>query len=547
MKRWLNLAFVASCAMIFLACSLGIGTKKQAANVGIIPAPAKMELLGGSFPVGAKTRIVLLGDTKPLAARFLSAGLKERTGMELPILRSGKAVKGAIALELSKDASGNPEGYKLTVKRDGVLISAPTETGLFYGTQSVLQMADARQATPAKKLGLPCVRIEDQPRYGYRGLMLDESRHFFGKEVVKQTLDQMAYLKMNRFHWHLTDTPGWRIEIKKYPKLTEVGSIGNNTTTETAPEFYTQDEIREIVAYAAARQIMIIPEVDMPGHANAAVRSYPELAGGISRRHGHFVFNPAKEETYRFLEDVLSEVAQLFPAPFIHLGGDEVSFGNQDWKTDPEILKFGRERGLNNPIELEHYFVKRMADYINKLGKTTMGWDEITSSGVSRDGSVLFWWRHNMPNALKVGLKEGYPVVLCPRTPCYFDFIQDKRDKVGRTTLLNSIDKVYDFPDPIIAKYAPAGTESQIMGIEACVWSEDIAGAKRMQYMVYPRIAALAEACWTPKAGKHYEGFMSRLGSYLCVLDQEKIYYYDPFNPDKTPEAAGPGKAVKPY
>lgn len=542
MKRWLHALLLVSCIAGLSACSSMMPAKKIAGDPGIIPAPAKCEMHEGSFATTAKIKISVGKNVKPASARFLSIGLKQRAGLDVQIvgLHSFPSA-GMIRLNLSPKASANPEGYTLDITRGAVTISAPTEAGLFYGVQSILQMADARGAAPGKELSLPLVHIEDQPRFGYRGLMLDESRHFFGKKVVLETLDMMAYLKMNRFHWHLTDSPGWRIEIKKYPKLTEIGSIGSHSNPVTTPGFYTQEDIKEIVAYAAARQIMIVPEIDMPGHANAATRAYPELSGGNSRRYGNFTFNPAREETYKFLDDVLTEVSALFPAPYIHIGGDEVSFGSEPWMTDPVIQRFAGEHGYESLTEIEHYFVKRMADFINNsLHKKTMGWDEITSSGVSARNSVLFWWRQNMPDNLKVGLRNGYDFVLCPRAPCYFDFIQSKDDKVGRPTLVNTIQRVYEFPDDYFDKAVPPETESQILGVEACVWSEVISTPRRFHYMVYPRIAALAEDGWTARRNKNLDGFMSRLRSFLTVLDEKRIYYFDPFDPARTPEPPGP-------
>ncbi|MEN6627348.1 MAG: beta-N-acetylhexosaminidase [Candidatus Sumerlaeia bacterium] len=545
MRRLLTGMLALSAVAVLAACSFAVKgpAAKPVQFAGIIPAPARFEAGQGTFAFGRGTAIVVRSEAGAVPAGFLKEGLKKRIGLNLAIKQTAPA-SGAVVLETSASASVSPEGYVLAVGPEKVTISAPAEAGLFYGVQSLLQMIDARGA--ARGRTIPCARIEDQPRFGYRGLMLDESRHFFGKETVKQCLDQMAYLKLNRFHWHLTDSAGWRIEIKKYPKLTEIGGIGNHTEPDAPARFYTQDDIREIVAYARLRQITIIPEIDMPGHASAATRAYPEFSGGGSQRYPGFTFNPGSEKTYGFLEDVLGEVAALFPGPYIHLGGDEVSFGNQQWDTDPQIVGFRQEHGLKDKVELEHYFIRRMAGAIEGLGKVTMGWDEITSSQVPPDKSVLFWWRHDKRLLLRRALQKGYRVVLCPRAPLYFDFIQLEGQQVGRRPMFNDLARVYNFPDPIIKDVVPEGTATQIQGVQACVWTESIAGDKRLKYMTFPRIAALAEDAWTPAANKNYDDFLGRVRGYLRVLDREKIHYFDVFDPARTPEPPAPERAAKP-
>lgn len=267
----------------------------------------------------------------------------------------------AIGIEYSDEA------YQLEITPDSIFIDATSAKGAFYAHQAIKQLARHERGK------IRCCRIYSSPRYAWRGFMLDESRHFFGKEKVKQYLDLMALLHLNVFHWHLTDEPGWRIEIKKYPKLTEIGAVGNWHDAQATPQFYTQDDIREIVAYAAERQIMVVPEFDMPGHATAVCRAYPEVSGGGEGRWKHFTFHPCKEETYRFISDVLDEIVALFPAPYIHIGGDEVHYGNQNWFTDPEIQNFIKEKGLINETGLEHYFIRRAADLVAAKGKKMIG------------------------------------------------------------------------------------------------------------------------------------------------------------------------------
>lgn len=366
---------------------------KMIPDAGIIPAPVKIEFQSGQFLLDDRTGILCRNSEAKAAATFLLAELKSRKGWELPLVRSGKEGAGLISLELDTRQKISAEGYSLEVTANGASLCAASRAGLFYAVQSLLQMVDAQSGTNRDAVSLPGVNIADAPCYEWRGLLLDESDHFFGTENVKELLDMMAYLKMNRFHWHLTDDYGWRIEIKRYPKLTQSGASRDFTEPHAPPLFYSQADIREIVKYAQDRHIIIVPEVDMPGHATAATQAYPEISGGGVGKYANYTFNPAKPETYRFLKNVLTEVCEMFPGPYLHLGGDEVWFGNQPWSTDPQIVKFTHDQGLTNAVDLEHYFTRRMTGVIHDLGKTPMGWDEITQAGVSPSQAIIFWWR----------------------------------------------------------------------------------------------------------------------------------------------------------
>jgi len=371
--------------------------------------------------------------------------------------------------------------------------------------------------------------------------MLDESRHFFGKEKVKQYLDIMASLRMNVFHWHLTDEPGWRIEIKKYPKLTSVGAIGNWHDPNAPATFYTQEEIKEIVAYAAERHIMVVPEFDMPGHATAVSRSYPELSGGGEGKWDGFTFHPCKETTYQFISDVLDEIVSLFPSPYIHIGGDEVHYGNQSWFTDPEIQQFIKDKKLQNETGLEHYFVNRAADIVASKGKTMIGWDEIIDAGVSPGKAVVMWWRHDRKHQLVKALENGYQVIMTPRRPFYADFVQYGEHNVGRLwNGYNTIEDVYRFPEPII--HLTKDYEDQVMGLQFSLWTERVADTKRLDFMTFPRLVAVAEDGWTPAKEKECSLFMKKLPYFLDYLKTLGIYYFDPFNPASTPEPDAPAK-----
>lgn len=513
-------------------------------TAGVIPAPTRCQVLSSGFDLDGSAEIFCTSGAEAEAAEFLKSELKSRTGLELRLSRPGKAATNGIHLELTGPGVYPAEGYSLEMSPNAAWIRASSAAGLFYGVQTLLQAADARSAAPGKPVLLPSLSVRDEPRFGWRGLMLDESRHFFGKQTVKELLDVMAWLKLNRFHWHLTDEPGWRIEITKYPRLTSVGGRGSWSDSKAPVAFYTQADIREIVEYAARRHIMIVPEIDMPGHATAACRAYPEYSGGGTGQWAGFTFNPAKEETYRFLEDVLREVARLFPGNYIHLGGDEVHFGNQSWSTDPEIVEFTRKQGLKNAAELEQYFVRRMASAIQRLGKTTMGWDEIAGAGVPASDSAVMWWRHDKPQLLKQLLEKDYRVVLCPRLPCYFDFVQDKSHQHGRrwNGRFNTLSNVYQFPEPVTDGLVPAGKENNVLGVQACVWTERISNRERLGFMTFPRLAALAEAGWTPAAAKDEKGFERRLRVFLRELDRRGIPYFNPFDPARTPEPPAPEK-----
>ncbi len=541
MRTWLTIGMAAWLTLTASAVSPGLG---------IIPAPAKSEVSAGSFTLDTKTKIYFWNDADAkAAAEVLRDGFKERMGLKLgtAALRKQDSTAGAIVLELSRAEGTNTtmaENYSLVVSTAGITIRASSAAGLFYGVQSLLQMASAHVVMAGKPLNLPAVTIADVPRFQWRGVMLDESRHFFGKKTVKELLDVMAALKMNRFHWHLTDADGWRIEIKKYPRLTKIGGKGSWSDTNAPVAFYTQADIREIVAYARERHIMVIPEIDMPGHATAASRAYPEISGGGTGQWAGFTFNPAREETYRFLEDVLREVAALFPGLYIHLGGDEVHYGNQSWSSDPEIVKFTRDQGLTNAVELEQYFVRRMAGVIHKLGKTTMGWDEIAGAGVPPSNSAVMWWRHDKTQLLTQLFERDYRVVLCPRLPCYLDFVQDETHQHGRRwkEKFNTLADSYQFPEPVTDGLIPAGKEGNVLGVQACLWTERIQNRERLAFMTYPRLAALAEAAWTPAMAKDFNSFINRIPAFLRELDRQNIPYFNPFAPVKTPEPIGPTK-----
>lgn len=488
-------------------------------NAGLIPMPQKYVQGKGVFRLNSQTSISdNQKELKGIVHYFQDEVLRQK-GISI----KEKTFSANIVLKLIKNKK-NPEGYNLKVSPKQIVISAGTENGIFYGVIALLQMAVNSENTE-----ITSCTITDSPAYAWRGLMLDESRHFFGKEKVKSILNWMAFYKLNTFHWHLTDEPAWRLEIKKYPKLSVVGGTGDYLNPNLPAQYYTQADVEEIVAYAEARYIKVIPEIDMPGHATAANRAYPEYSGGGSVGHPDFTFNPGNENTYSYLSEILKETNALFPAAMIHLGGDEVSFGNEKWKTAPSILKLKKKYNLKDDIAVERYFMKRMADSVYRINAKVLVWDEMADADLPNDKTIMFWWRQDKPEQLKAALNKGYQTVLCPRLPLYFDFVQDSTHRYGRkwNKRYNPIEQVYNF-NP--AQFAENPNERKnILGIQANLWTETVSDEKRLDYLLFPRIAALAEAAWTNKEAKNFDTFQNALKKHILIYNTSKIYYYDPF------------------
>lgn len=496
-------------------------------QVNLIPAPANSSSGRGAFNLGSTARIESNGGYAGKLATVL--------GSDLKTLNLSGTSSGSIQINLNSQSNHDAEAYSLQVTPEKILLEASTEAGLFYAKEALVQLTRFNEGK------IPVCRIDDAPRYSWRGFMLDESRYFFGKEKVKQYLDIMASLRMNVFHWHLTDEPGWRIEIKKYPKLTTVGATGNYHDPNAPAAFYTQEEIKEIVAYAAERHITIVPEFDMPGHATAVCRAYPEFSGGGEGRWEHFTFHPCKESTYQFISDVLDEIVELFPSPYIHIGGDEVHYGNQSWFTDPEIQQFIIDNKLLNESGLEHYFIRRVADIVAAKGRKVIGWDEIVDSGVHPSKAVVMWWRHDRQYQFLKALEQGFEVIMCPRRPFYSDFVQYRTHEVGRVwNGYNTIENVYSYPTAIM--HLMTGYEDQVKGLQMCMWTERVGDSKRLDFMTFPRLVAAAEAGWTPEKRKESSLFMQRLPLFLKYLDTLNIYYFNPFAPEERSEPGEPAK-----
>ena len=522
--RIVSLIFAISVASIWLGGGL------TASESSLIPRPVSYHENEGIFTLKSGAFVSACAEELPQYLKWLN----QATSLSLRVapadaasaiqFLSGEMRGNTSAEDLPKLAEG---AYSLRVLPKGVNIYADSPSGHFYGLQTLLQLIQGAEKKPGS-MSIPCADISDVPRFGWRGFMLDESREFSGADEVKQILDSMAYYKMNRFHWHLTDSTGWRIEIKKYPKLTTVGGVGNQHDPKASAKFYTQDQIREIVAYAKARHITVIPEIDMPGHASAAVRAYPQFSGGGSEKNPGFTFNPVDPATDAFLKDILKEIATLFPdAGIIHFGGDEVHFGWKMWPEIPGVKKLMKNEGLKLK-DIEKRFNRRFAQVINDLGYKTGGWDEISHAGLPADKSVVFWWRHDKPQELEHALSEGFEVVLCPRLPCYFDFVQHDSHKSGRRWGggFSPLADVYAFPGQL---KLPAHKPGQILGVQACLWTETTVTRERREFLTYPRLLAMAEACWTAPESKEFAGFEVRLKSHLPQLKKRGIHFYDPF------------------
>ncbi len=505
-----------------------------AQQLPITPYPNQVEIKEGSLKI---SQTITIDDVKSSFKGELDVFKKQLNDYTNYKIKKRKL---NTILYLIKDESVKQESYELKISSKGIEMKAGDSVGAFYGLQSVLQILIDSEI---KEQAIAYCQIKDQPRYAWRGLMLDESRYFFGGKEVKRLLDMMAIHKLNKFHWHLTDSPGWRMEIKKYPLLTKVGGMGNQFDPNAPAQYYSQKEIKEIIEYAAQRHIEVIPEIDMPGHATAAVRAYPEISGGGSEKYPNFTFHPGKEETFEFLTNVLKEVGELFPSKYIHIGGDEVHFGNHMWKTFPEVKEMMKKNKWKSMVDVEHYFLNRMADTIQNMNKTVLGWDEVVGAGLSRYNTTVMWWRHDKPQLFEKSIKEGYQVIMCPRLPLYFDFVQHDSHKDGRRwNGIADIESVYAFPN----KEMTGGNDfdkANVLGMQANIWTEVIHNNDRMEFMTFPRIAALAEASWTTNGQKNWKGFSDRLPGLINFYQQRGIKLFNPLQPNKTPEINGPVKS----
>ena len=530
----------------------------------LIPQPQSVEPREGEFRLGPETGLGADAAARP-AAEFLAARLRASTGYPLKV-----GAEGGIRLTTDgADAALGPEGYELVVSPTSAVIRAPAPAGLFYGAQTLLQLLPSSGHAPS-------VRIVDRPRFRWRGLMLDVSRHFYAKHEVERILDAMASIKLNTFHWHLTDDQGWRIEIKKYPRLTSVGAWraqsqlqsvvrpdypkwaqpaiawmsswlmpywrrfsnvhpawAEPTADKFGPDgryggYYTQDDIREVVAYASARHITIVPEIEMPGHCVAALAAYPEFGCGgatystdVGPGGNRGVYDPSKDATFAFLEDVLDEVFALFPGRYVHIGGDEVSLKvkAEFWGKNPACQALMLREGLHNLDELQGWFIRRIDKFANDHGRTLIGWSEILQDGLPAHAALMDWIGGGAEAA-----QAGHDVVMTPAGFSYLDCYQSPNHAAephaAGTFLL--LEKVYAF-DPVPAGLAPSAA-GHILGGQVNLWTEYVASLPHAEYMIFPRACAMAEVLWSPPA-RDWNDFRRRLAGEETRLDAAGVRY----------------------
>jgi hexosaminidase len=517
----------------------------SAQNLKIVPQPKSVQLTRGlPFEFNYKTKIVATDEGSRKLAGYLNDYLLKFHGFKIEYTdKLKKNQKNAIIFERLAAQGNIPsnEDYSINVTKDTIKIGAKGDAGMFYGLQSFLQMLPAK--IEKGKARIPAVEILDQPRFKYRGLHLDVSRHFMPVEFVKKIIDLMSQYKLNKFHWHLTDDQGWRIEIKKYPKLTEIGSKrkesqkGSYTTTfrgDGIPVegFYTQEQIREVVAFAKSRHITVIPEIELPGHASAALAAYPELGKGCKENYeykvqqtwGIFkeVFCPT-DETFKFLEDVLTETIQLFPdSPYIHIGGDEVL--KDFWKESAFVQELKKRENLKDEHEVQSYFIRRIEKFVNSKGKIIIGWDEILEGGLAPNAVVMSW------RGEKGGIeaaKSKHNVIMTPTNFLYFDYGQgDPKYEPLNIGNQVSLETVYNY-NPV-PKELSEDEAKYVLGAQANIWTEYLKKPESVEYMAYPRVLALAEITWTQLDRKNFADFTSRLPNQFARLDAQKVNYRIP-------------------
>jgi hexosaminidase len=490
----------------------------------IIPKPVSVQLLENK-PVELNGKAIIVADKKfSEQAEYLQQEIKSQCGLDLSIQNKVSKKSSSIVLEYNNENVDRPEMYLLDIKNNQIKICGQDVQGIVHGIQTLLQLLPLNTSG---NILVPTVSIQDYPRFRYRGMHLDVSRHFFPASFVKKYIDYLAFHKMNTFHWHLTDDQGWRIEIKSYPKLTEVGAwrdstlIGHTRATPVRFDgvryggYYTQDEVKDIIHYAAVRGITIIPEVDIPGHSRAAIASYPELSTdpdsswkvatiwATFNRHNN-VLAP-NEKTFAFLKAVFGEIADLFPSPYIHVGGDECS--KTWWKADPQTQSFMKQHGLKDETELQTYFIQQVIGYLKAKGKKVIGWDEILEPGLDTSAIIMNW---RGVKAAITAAENGHEVIMVPGKPLYFDFYQSKERDSLAIGGYNPLDSVYLF-EPIPVQIAAKGLSNQVLGAQANVWAEYIAYPSKVEYMIFPRMTALSEVLWTDKNKKDIVDFKRRL------------------------------------
>jgi len=519
-------------------------------SVSIIPKPIKMKMRSGNFLINDRTALLFTaGDQEAMNTARLFAGQLQMAGgpvmTALGVSKNYRNIAGII-FSIKKDGRIPAEGYVLTVSKNNIIIEGGSGAGLFYGMQTLLQLLPPeifafKALQPGNNWSVPCIAIQDHPRFPYRGMHLDVSRHFFPKEFILKYIDLIAAFKMNTFHWHLTDDNGWRIEIKKYPKLMQTAAWHvdreNLPWTERPPQqygeratyggYYTQDEIKEVVEYAKKRYVTIIPEIEMPAHSVEVLAAYPQFSctgGPFTVPPGRYwpnidILCAGNDSTFTFMEDVLSEVISLFPSKYIHIGGDEAD--KTRWKECPKCQALIKAEGLKDEKELQSYFIKRIEKFLVSKDRKLIGWDEILEGGLPQEATVMSW------RGLEGGIaaaRQGHDVVMTPRSHCYFDHYQaDPKTEPKAIGGYTTLKKVYSY-EPVPGEL----TEEQskyILGAQGNVWTEYIPTPEHAEYMAVPRMIALAEVTWTPKNLKSWIDFRTRLEPEFRRLDLLHVNY----------------------
>ncbi|MEO7265358.1 MAG: family 20 glycosylhydrolase [Ferruginibacter sp.] len=485
----------------------------------ITPMPVKVNYKPGFFLLSSSTKILSYDNHHKIEIKFLNDYLQSHYGFRLPVNAKVNKNENYISFSSIKSESNYPdEGYGLNINKNNIDISSKTNMGAFYGIQSLIQVLPMEKKFPFK---LPLLAIKDYPAFSYRGMHLDVSRHFFPVSYIKKYIDYLAMHKMNNFHWHLTDDQGWRIEIKKYPLLTQVGGCRNQTLAGRYGSdkydstkycgYYTQDQIKEVVKYAAERYINIIPEIEMPGHALAAITAYPQLscypdsAKKVAETWGVFedIMCPT-DFTFNFLENVLSEVIELFPSTYIHIGGDEAP--KEAWKNSDFAQSVIKEKKLKDEHELQSYFIQRIEKFVNSKGRKIIGWDEILEGGLAPNAAVMSW--RGEKGGIEAAKQKHY-VVMSPEKPLYFDHSQTRNEDSLTRGNYNSLEDVYAY-NPLPAALS-ANDRKYVMGAQANVWAEYFDNGYKIDYMIFPRMSALSEVLWSPSSQKNWASFEQRL------------------------------------
>ncbi len=518
--------------------------------ISVVPMPSSLTTAPGTFRLSPSTKIFVPAgnaDVRKIAGRLLD--IIGRSFAVRPVIAEGEPTDSdaiVFTLDSSTANSISPEGYRLSVTGSAVRLVAAKPAGLFYGVQTLLQLLPpaivSRYPVLQRWVDLPCVSIVDAPRFSWRGVHLDVSRHFFPKEFVKHYIDLLAMYKMNVFHWHLTDDNGWRIEVKKYPKLTSVGAWRVDREDQpwsqrqqqqpgevaTYGGYYTQEDVREVVAYAADQFVTVVPEIEMPAHSVDALAAYPQYSctgGPFTVLPGGYwpnasIFCAGNDSTFVLLDDVLDEVASLFPCPYIHIGGDEADKTN--WKKCPKCQGRIKAEGLKNEEELQSYFIKRIEKHLNSIGKRLIGWDEILQGGLAPDATVMSW--RGTEGGIAAA-NQGHDVVMSPTKYCYFDYYQSKSGEPLAGGGFLPLDTVYAYN--VMPPGLTADEQRHILGAQANLWSEYIPTPVHAEYMLLPRMLALAEDVWTPPARKNYAEFLGRVLNQYKRFDAMGVSYRD--------------------